>query len=107
MNRNPKIDVVRQLRNEVGFGCPVYGCANPYLEYHHFDPPWHIENHHNPEGMIALCTQHHKQADGGAYTNEQLHAMKNDSAHAEEVRGQFNWLRRNRITRCSIPLTLR
>jgi hypothetical protein len=93
MNRNPKIDVVRQLRNEVGFGCPVYGCANPYLEWHHFDPPWHIENHHNPEGMIALCTQHHKQADGGAYTNEQLHAMKNDSAHAEEVRGQFNWLR--------------
>lgn len=93
MNRTPKIDVIRQLRSEVGFGCPVHGCANPYLEWHHFDPPWHIENHHNPEGMIALCAQHHKQADGGAYTNEQLHILKKDVVHAEQVRGQFNWLR--------------
>ena len=93
MNRTPKIDVIRQLRNEVGFGCPVHDCANPYLEWHHFDPPWHIENHYNPEGMIALCTHHHKQADGGAYTNDQLHALKKDTVHAEKVRGQFNWLR--------------
>lgn len=93
MNRAPKIDVIRQLRNEVGFGCPVHGCANPYLEWHHFDPPWHIRNHNNPEGMIALCVQHHKQADGGAYTNEQLHAFKKDAVHAEQVKGQFNWLR--------------
>ncbi len=93
MNRTPNVDVTRQLRKEVGFGCPVTGCANPYLEWHHFDPPWHVENHHNPEGMIALCAQHHKQADGGAYTKEQLHTLKNDTAHADEVRGEFNWLR--------------
>jgi len=93
MNRTPPIDVVRELRNEVGFGCPVGECANPYLEWHHFDPPWHIENHHNPEGMIALCTHHHKKADGGAYTNDQLNAFKNNKAHAEKVKGQFDWLR--------------
>ena len=95
MNRNPPIHVVRELRNEVGFGCPVSDCSNPYLEWHHFDPPWHIENHHNPVGMIALCTHHHKKADGGAYTNDQLRAFKNNKAHAEKVKGQFDWLRNN------------
>lgn len=93
MNRIPKIEVLRKLRNEVGFGCPVNGCANPYLEWHHFDPPWHIKNHHNPDGMIALCTHHHKMADGGAYTNDQLRAFKNNKSQAKKIRGQFDWLR--------------
>lgn len=93
MNRVPPIDVIRELRNEVGFGCPVAGCASPYLEWHHFDPPWHIENHHNPAGMIALCTAHHKKADGGAFTKEQLRQLKENKAHAAMVRGQFDWLR--------------
>ncbi|WP_290437550.1 HNH endonuclease signature motif containing protein [Aeromonas caviae] len=61
------------LREEVGFGCPVKDCGNPYLEYHHFDPPIHIGPHNDPKGMIALCAQHHKKADGNAYTVEQLH----------------------------------
>lgn len=93
MNRIPKIAVIRELRDEVGFGCPVKGCANPYLEWHHFDPPWHIENHHNPEGMIALCTHHHKKADGGAYTNDQLQELKKNTANAKKVKGEFDWLR--------------
>lgn len=93
MNRVPPIDVIRELRSEVGFGCPVAGCANPYLEWHHFDPPWHIKNHHNPAGMIALCTSHHKKADGGAFTKEQLRQFKENKVQAEMVRGQFEWLR--------------
>ncbi|KEY58467.1 YecA family protein [Serratia sp. DD3] len=93
MNRTPPIDVLRKLRSEVGFGCPIDNCANPYLEWHHFDPPWHTENHHNPEGMIALCTHHHKVADGGAFTNDQLTAFKNNKVQAEKVKGQFDWLR--------------
>ncbi|NRB25744.1 HNH endonuclease [Shewanella sp.] len=97
MNRIPKIAVIRELRNEVGFGCPVKDCANPYLEWHHFDPPWRIENHHNPEGMIALCTNHHKKADGGAYTNDQLQNLKKNTANAEKVKGQFDWLRNELI----------
>lgn len=93
MNRTPPIDVRKYLRNEVGFGCPIDLCGNPYLEWHHFDPPWHIRNHHNLEGMIALCTAHHKRADGGAYTNEQLREFKNDKSQAESIKGQFDWLR--------------
>lgn len=90
--------VKQTLREEVGFGCPVKGCANPYLEYHHFDPPVHIKPHNNPDGMIALCAQHHKKADGGAYTDEQLHQLKQDRANAREVRGSLDWLRRDMLS---------
>jgi hypothetical protein len=93
MNRRPPVPVIRALRSEVGFGCPVEGCGSPYLEWHHFDPPWHVEQHHRPEGMIALCTAHHPMADGGAYTVEQLRAFKQNRVNAEAVRGRFAWLR--------------
>jgi hypothetical protein len=85
----------RELRQEVGFGCPVESCAVPYLGYHHFDPPWHVEQHHRPEGMIALCGVHHPQADAGSWTAEQLRALKlRGRDRADEVRGHLNWLRR-------------
>lgn len=87
--------VKKVLRSEVGFGCPVKGCGNPYLEYHHFDPPVSVKPHNEPEGMIALCAQHHKKADGGAYTIEQLHALKKDKANAKLVRGNLDWLRKD------------
>ena len=88
-------EVKRVLREEVGFGCPVLGCGNPYLEYHHFDPPINVRPHNEPEGMIALCAQHHKKADGGAYTTEQLHKLKDDKTNAELVKGNLDWLRRD------------
>lgn len=87
--------VKKKLRSEVGFGCPVKGCGNPYLEYHHFDPPVNVRAHNEPEGMIALCAQHHKKADGGAYTVEQLHALKKDKANASLVKGNLDWLRKD------------
>jgi hypothetical protein len=93
MSRTPPAYVLRSLRSEVGFGCPVPGCGNPYLEWHHFDPPFANEEHHRPEGMIALCAEHHKKADAGAYTNEQLRSFKTNRANAESVRGAFEWLR--------------
>ncbi|MFK9072899.1 MULTISPECIES: SEC-C metal-binding domain-containing protein [Proteus] len=96
MNRNPPKSVIQILKQEVGFGCPVPGCGNPYLEWHHFDPPWCVENHHRAEGMIALCTHHHKKADSGAYTNEQLIEFKSNKANSEIVKGNFEW-RRNKI----------
>lgn len=83
------------LREEVGFGCPVKNCGNPYLEYHHFDPPVNIRAHNEPEGMIALCAQHHKKADGDAYTTEQLHELKKDKINARLVKGNLDWLRRD------------
>ncbi|PSB84957.1 HNH endonuclease [Photobacterium damselae subsp. damselae] len=94
--RKPIPNAVKKiLRTEVGFGCPVKGCGNPYLEYHHFDPPVSVRPHNNPEGMIALCAQHHKKADGGAYTVEQLHALKSDKANADLVKGNLDWLRKD------------
>lgn len=94
MNRTPPRNVRQQLRKEVFWGCPIPGCGAPYLEWHHFDPPWSIENHHRPEGMIALCPTHHSQADGGAFTSDQLHKYKAMAAqNAKQVQGEFLWRR--------------
>lgn len=92
LTRRPPADVRRKLRQEVGFGCPVDGCANPYLEYDHFDPPWHVEQHHDPSRMIALCATHHAKAD--AWTVEQVRNLKlTASARAADVQGRFEWMR--------------
>jgi hypothetical protein len=99
MNRTPPIEVRRYLRREVGFGCPVPGCGSPYLYWHHFEPPWREEPHHDPAGMIALCGLHHPQADQGAFTTTQLQDMKAHGAErSEEVRGRFEWMRENLLT---------
>lgn len=99
MNRTPPIEVRRELRREVGFGCPVAGCGSPCLYWHHFDPPWREREHHDPHGMIALCGKHHPQADGGAYTTEQLREMKALGAAANrEVHGRLEWMREDLLT---------
>lgn len=92
VNRTPPADLIRELRQEVGFVCPVEGCQNPFLSWHHFDPPWHEKKHHNPKGMIALCRTHHDQADNGAFTVEQLKSLK-ASNNNKIVSAKFNWLR--------------
>ncbi len=91
MNRTPPIEVRRRLRHEVGFGCPANECGNPYLEWHHFDPPWSEREHHDPAGMVALCGEHHSKADAGTYTADQLHAFKGNRAALAS--GQFEWMR--------------
>lgn len=97
MNRKPPSDVRRLLRKEVGFGCPVGNCRNPFLEWHHFDPKWSEREHHEPDGMIALCAMHHRQADAGAFTVEQLRQYKNIRPNLENrVGARFEWMR-NRI----------
>ena len=50
-----------------------------------------MEQHHNPEGMIALCGEHHGKADAGAFTTEQLRALK--TRRADIVQGTFDWRR--------------
>jgi hypothetical protein len=95
ISRKPPITVVRQLRKEVGFRCPVAECGNPYLTWHHFDPPWRDEEHHRPQGMIALCLDHARRADGGAFTNDQLRTLKAEGAsRAAAIQGHFDWMRR-------------
>jgi hypothetical protein len=92
MYRTPPAKIRRILRKEVNFACPVDECSSPYLTYHHFDPQWSERPHHNPEGMIALCLQHHKEADAGAFTHVQLRKLKK-SASKQFIRGHFNWKR--------------
>jgi hypothetical protein len=94
MSRNPPEEVKKILRAEVGFGCPVPNCGSPYLEWHHFAPPYREEEHHRPEGMIALCREHHIQADNGAFTNEQIRTFKSEGKqNSALVKGRFNWMR--------------
>lgn len=94
LSRTPPKAVGDQLRKEVGFGCPVPGCGSPYLELHHFDPPWKTENHHNPAGMVALCRDHHPSADAGAFTLDQLREFKRNGADTA-IKGRFDWRRRD------------
>jgi hypothetical protein len=89
--RTPPVAIRRQLRQEVGFGCPISACGNPYLEYHHFDPPWHVAHKHDPAGMVALCAEHHAKA--AALTVEQCRALKQAHQTRDEVRGRFEWMR--------------
>ncbi len=94
LDRDPGTPVKQQLRQEVGFGCPIPNCGNPYLEWHHFDPPWREQHHHNPEGMIALCSQHHPKADAGNYTKEQLHRYKQEGKSRIAItKARFEWMR--------------
>jgi hypothetical protein len=99
LNRNPPDSVKKALRDEVGFGCPVPGCGSPYLEWHHFNPPWHVQEHHRPEGMIAFCREHHIQADHGAFTVEQIRHFKREAKKTwAQVSGKFNWMRNRLLT---------
>ena len=94
LGRTPPLEVRRHLRKEVNFGCPVDGCGMPYLTWHHFDPPWSEKEHHDPDGMTALCANHAALADGGAWTKGQIRQMKqNPFVRADQVLEQFRFLR--------------
>ncbi|MCG7593725.1 HNH endonuclease [Mycobacterium sp. PSTR-4-N] len=99
ISRYIPVDVRRQLRREVGFGCPVpvsggRNCGNPYLTYHHFDPEWHVEQHNDPDRMIALCSDHHNKA--RAFSVSNCREMKETAKErAGEVAGRFDWMKHN------------
>lgn len=95
ISRNIPAKVRRELRKEVNFGCPEKNCGCPFLSYHHFAPPWHVKNHHNPDGMIALCLHHHKAADNGAYTDQQLKNLKTNPylTNQDLLIGEISWKR--------------
>jgi hypothetical protein len=99
LRRDPPDGVKQALREEVGFGCPVPGCREPFLTWHHFDPPWHVRKHHEPSGMIALCVKHHAMADRGVFTNGQLRQFKAAANSVEDVRAKFEWARPKQLVR--------
>ena len=90
MNREPSADLRLQLRQAVNHGCPIPGCRSPFLEYHHFDPPWATENHMDPAGMIGLCPSHHSKAD--SWTAEQLREFRSNTQNqGHPAQGRFEW----------------
>jgi hypothetical protein len=48
--------------------------------------------------MIALCAIHHAAADAGAFTNEQLLALKR--ANHTQVQSSFQWRRKHTVFAC-------
>jgi hypothetical protein len=89
-NRYIPSSIRKYLRSEVEYGCPVLGCRNPFLEYHHFNPKYCDGQEHIKEGMIALCPNHHRMADHDRWTNEELINMKAASIR-EAVNGTIDW----------------
>jgi hypothetical protein len=102
----PPASVRKALRREIGFVCPVDGCGSPYLTWHHFDPPWRVLEHHDPSGMIALCLQHHAEADSGAFSSAHLRKLKSSGDRCP-IRGRFNWKREQLILEAGGGLYIR
>jgi hypothetical protein len=93
-SRRPPAKVRAELAAEVGFGCPVEDCGSPYLTWHHFDPPWSVRKQHDPAGMVAICRDHHSEADAGAFTHDQLREFKRVGRDRRSTLGaRFNWMR--------------
>jgi len=62
------------------------------LTWHHFDPPWKIEEHHDPDRMIALCLKHHGLAEGEEYSREQLREWKQNPNNPELLKKKYDWM---------------
>lgn len=86
MGRVPPLPVRRELRQEVNFGCPV--CGAPILEYHHIVPYSEVEEH-DPDRMVALCPNHHREADNGAISRSTLYDYKEDPYISDIVEYPF------------------
>ena len=72
--------------------CAHPACMSPWLNWHHFDPPFREEKHHRPKGLIGLCADHAQAADGEAYSVEQLREWKSRGRGEKDVQGFFEWL---------------
>ena len=86
--RTPTAEMRRRLRKEVNYGCPF--CRSPFLTWHHFDPPWEPLHVHNEAGMIALCSECHRFADGGHFTKQQLRQAK-FTPSSDPPKGRLPW----------------
>lgn len=91
----PSPEIRAELRREVGFGCPVPGCANPFFTWHQFDPPAPGGDEFDPAGMIALCPRHGARAFAGGYSREELIEFKQGAAaRAVQTKRQLGWMNR-------------
>lgn len=91
ISRTQPKKIIEELLKEVNFGCPFPECGSPFLTIHHFDPKWSEKQHHDPDGMIALCPEHHNMADIGIYTKEQLRYFKKNSYIQDKIKVKWPW----------------
>ncbi len=63
LQRDIPESVARQVRQRCGFGCII--CGNPFIVYHHFDPPFNQAREHRADGISILCANHASEADHG------------------------------------------
>jgi hypothetical protein len=67
--------VKRAVRQRCGFGCVM--CGKPLYEYDHVDP-WTEVQEHDPENIVLLCDQHHREKTSGLLPVEALEAANAD-----------------------------
>jgi len=80
LSRNQGQKIIQNLIREVNFVCPARDangqCDSIILTWHHFDPVFSECHEHNPEGIIALCPNHHCKADKGEYSKSEMREWK-------------------------------
>ena len=74
LSRNIPAEVKRAVRQRDGFGCIV--CGKAIYEYEHFDPEFAEATHHDPAGIILLCTSCHAKKTRGFLSNETISAAR-------------------------------
>lgn len=70
-NDRPRIpsDIKRQVRQRCGFGCVI--CGRPLYQYDHL-VPWSEVEEHEPDNLVLLCDQHHREKTSGLLPIEQV-----------------------------------
>ena len=69
--------------------------ASPFSNGTILISPWEERHHHDPAGMIALCTVCHPMADRGKWTKDQLRSFKENAAPLGLIRSEFRWSERS------------
>ncbi|MFK5602637.1 HNH endonuclease [Haloferax volcanii] len=94
VSRHVPVAVRRELRREVNYSCAY--CGTPLVQYHHI-VPFHENEHHDPDRMIALCPTCHAEADAGTISREKLYELKNNPAISDLVEHEFYFESKQRM----------
>jgi HNH endonuclease len=70
--------IKRQVRQRCGFGCVI--CGLPLYEYDHL-VPWSEVEEHDPDNIVLLCDQHHREKTNGLLPIEQVLAANEAPAN--------------------------
>ncbi|WP_374650369.1 HNH endonuclease [Rhizorhabdus sp.] len=82
LSRHIPAAIRRAVRQRDGFGCVI--CGSALIDYEHFDPEFAQAKEHDADGIILLCTAHHRQK--GTFLSEDT-IRKAMDAPAAKARG--------------------